>query len=336
MIRKFLFLIPLFLFVSCANNNSLRYYSHAGVAEGTTFHIKYKYNKDLSSKIDSLLNFFEGVLSTYRDTSLISKFNKFNGDTFIFHNDLFAAMLTKSFEVYKKTQGAFDITVATLVNAWGFGFDTLAAIDSAKIDSILEFTGMDKLKLVGDTMLIKTDSRIMIDDNAIAKGQSVDFVAGYFDSLGIKDYLVEIGGEIMVKGKNSKGTAWVIGIDKPIDGSTEWNRDLEATIYLTNKAIATSGNYRKFYIKNGKKFAHTINPKTGYPVLHNLLSSSVIYNDCMTADAYATAFMVMGFEKSRRFVLSHKGLEVMFIYDKDSKFNIFMTGGFKKLIRSEE
>ena len=154
--------------------------------------------------------------------------------------------------------------------------------------------------------------------------------------MGIKDYLVEIGGEIRVKGKNSKGTAWVIGIDKPIDGSTEWDRDLEATIYLTDKAIATSGNYRKFYMKNGKKYAHTISPKTGYPVSHNLLSTSVIFDDCMTADAYATAFMVMGFEKSRNFVLSHNDLDVMLIYDDSGSFKIFMTGGFKSLVRTVE
>jgi thiamine biosynthesis lipoprotein len=333
--KKLLFLlIAVFLVVSCSKKDS--YHFHSGVAEGTTFHIKYRYDKDLSEQIDSLLNYFEGVLSTYRDTSIISKFNKLEGDTFIFHNELFADMIKKSFEVYKKTEGAFDITVATLVNAWGFGFDTIANVDSAKIDSILEFTGMDKIELIGDTMLIKKDSRIMIDDNAIAKGQSVDFVSKYFDSLGIKDYLVEIGGEIRVKGKNPKGSDWVIGIDKPIDGSTEWDRELEASIYLTNKAIATSGNYRKFYVKEGKKYAHTIDPVTGYPVQHSLLSTTVIFDDCMTADAYATAFMVMGYKKSRDFVLSHKGFEVMFIYDENGKFKVFATNDFKKRIRKNQ
>ncbi len=318
-----------FFFTSC--NKTIGYQYHSGTAEGTTFHIKYQYNKDLSRQIDSLLDHFENILSTYRDSSLISRFNYLQKDTFIFHNKLFAQMLNKAFEVYKNTNGSFDITVAPLVNAWGFGFDTLPQLDSMVIDSILQFVGMQKLSFVGDTMLIKQDKRIQIDGNAIAKGQSVDYISHYFDSLGIKNYLVEIGGELRTKGKNPKGEKWIIGIDKPIDGSTEWNRTIENRLYLSGKAIATSGNYRKFYIKNGKKYSHTINPHTGYTVSHNLLSASVITDDCITADAYATAFMVMGTNKTIEWLKNHKNLlEVLLIYNRGDKEHIWTSPEFNK------
>jgi len=333
--KRFLILsIVVLTLASCENGKVNKFYTHTGTAEGTIFHIKYQYRKPLNREIDSLLNYFEGILSTYRDTSLISKFNKQARDSFLVRNKLFAEMLKKSFEINKQTNGAFDITVAQLVNAWGFGFDTLQSVDSSVIDSILKFTGMNKLKFTGDSLLIKTDPRIMIDDNAIAKGQSVDFVANFFDSLGIKNYLVEIGGEIRVKGVNPNGKKWIIGIDKPIDGSEEWDRQLEASISLTDKAIATSGNYRKFYIKNGKKYAHTIDPVTGYPVSHTLLSSSVIAKNCMTADALATAFMVMGTKKSIEFLKKHNGYNAMLIYNEEGKYKIYMTDGLKKLINN--
>ncbi len=323
-------IVAVAVFTGCSENT--KYHTHAGTAEGTTFHIKYEYKRTLNHEIDSLLNHFEDVLSIYRDSSLISRFNEFAGDSFIFHNELFAAMLNKAFEINKETGGAFDITVANLVNAWGFGFDKYSEVDSSVIDSVMAFTGMDKLEFVGDTLLIKKDYRVKIDDNAIAKGQSVDYVSEYLESLGITNYLVEIGGEVRLKGKSPKGKNWVIGIDKPIDGSTEWNRQLEAAISLTGKAVATSGNYRKFYIKNGIKYAHTIDPKTGYPVTHSLLSATVLADDCMTADALATAFMVMGTDKVKSFLQDHKGVEALLIFDKNGKYGIYATPGFEKLM----
>ncbi len=326
----FLWVVAVVVFSGCSKET--RYYTHSGVAEGTTFHIKYAYKRTLNHEIDSLLNYFEGVLSTYRDSSLISHFNRWGKDTFVVRNRLFAEMLDKAFEVYRETNGAFDITVANLVNAWGFGFDKYSEVDSSVIDSLMQFTGMNKLIWDGDALLIKKDVRLKLDDNAIAKGQSVDFIARYFDRLGIKNYLVEIGGEIRVKGLNPKGKRWVIGIDKPIDGSTEWDRELEAAISVTNKAVATSGNYRKFYIKNGVKYSHTIDPKTGYPVRHSLLSATVVADDCITADALATAFMVMGTEQVKKFLKRHPGIEVLLIYDNGGKYGLFKTPGFEKML----
>ena len=324
-----LFVIVLIIvFFGC--NQKSKYYTHTGEAEGTIFHIKYEYKKPLNKEIDSLLNYFEDNLSIYRDSSLISEFNKSTADTFIFHNHLFADMLNKAFEIYKKTDGAFDITIANLVNAWGFGFEKIDNVDSVVIDSIMQFTGMDKLCFVGDTMLIKKDSRIKIDGNAIAKGQSVDFVAKYFENLGIENYLVEIGGEIRVKGKNPKAKSWIIGIDKPIDDTTGFYRKLERMIRLSNGAVATSGNYRKFYVKNGIKYSHTINPVTGYPVRHSLLSVTVLAEDCITADALATALMVMGTDKAKSF-LKNTDVEALLIYDDNGKYSIYYTLGFEKL-----
>jgi len=179
-------------------------------------------------------------------------------------------------------------------------------------------------------MLIKKDSRIKIDGNAIAKGQSVDFVAKYFENLGIENYLVEIGGEIRVKGKNPKAKSWIIGIDKPIDDTTGFYRKLERMIRLSNGAVATSGNYRKFYVKNGIKYSHTINPVTGYPVRHSLLSVTVLAEDCITADALATALMVMGTDKAKSF-LKNTDVEALLIYDDNGKYSIYYTLGFEKL-----
>ena len=201
------------------------------------------------------------------------------------------------------------------------------------IDSLLQITGYDKVKLV-DGKVIKDDPRMMLSCSAVAKGYSVDVVAHFLDSKGIKNYIVDIGGEVVVKGKNSQGGLWRVGINKPIDDSLSRQKDLQTILEITNAGLATSGNYRNYYYKDGKKYAHTIDPRTGYPVQHSILSSTVIAKDCMTADALATAFMVMGLEEAEKFCKADPNINAYFIYSgKDGKFETYFTEGMKKYIK---
>jgi FAD:protein FMN transferase len=305
----------------------------AGFTQGTTYHITYesKSGEDLQTSIDSLLTDFDKSLNTYLPNSLISRFNK--NEPGLHADRKFTDVFIKSYEVYKKTDGAFDITVAPIVNALGFGTskDTLD-VDSTMIDSLLLYVGMEKVKLQDDT-LVKTDSHVMLDVNALAQGYSVDVVADYLESRNIRNYMVEIGGEIRARGKNEQDEYWRIGIDKPVEGNDIPGTELQSVIRLNDLALATSGNYRKFYEKNGIKYVHTINPKTGYPVISNLLSATVVAKDCMTADAYATAFMVMGTDKSIRFLNDNRFLDACLIYsDEKGDFKVHYTKGLKRYI----
>ena len=316
------------LFLILQGCQSPNYQFHEGFAEGTSFHIYYQSDTDYNKTIDSLLNHFEDVLSTYRENSLISKINSTGKDSFPVNDSLFVDMFRTAKKVYKQTGGAFDITVAPLVNAYGFGFTDTMQVDSVLIDSLLQYVGMNKIQL-SHNWLIKNNPHIQLDGNAIAKGQSVDYVCRFFETHGLKNYMVEIGGEVRGKGINAHGNPWQIGIDKPIDNSDETQRNLQGVVGITNKAIATSGNYRRFYYKNGLRYSHTINPKTGYPVNHTLLSASVMADNCMIADAYATSFMVMGLEKTKTFLKNHPEIAVYLIYGKENgKYQVFATKGF--------
>jgi thiamine biosynthesis lipoprotein len=265
--------------------------------------------------------------------SIISRINQNDPD--IEADEILISIFNKSVEVNKKTGGAFDITVGPLVNAWGFGSTVASETDSSKIDSLMQFIGMDKVRLSGKK-IIKTNPGVMLDVNAIAQGYSVDIVAQYLEKMKIKNYMVEIGGEISTKGRNDKGNIWRIGIDKPLEGNITPGANLQAILQLNRKSLATSGNYRKFYEKNGIKYAHTINPRTGYPAISNLLSATVIADDCMTADAYATAFMVMGLEKSIEFLNRNKSLDAYLIYnDEKGKYKIYYTEGFSRYLAEQ-
>jgi thiamine biosynthesis lipoprotein len=235
-------------------------------------------------------------------------------------------------EISKLTDGAFDLTVAPVVNAWGFGFDESKKADSALIDSLMHFVGYEKVVLK-NKKIIKQFTGTMLDASAVAKGQGVDVAANYLEKQGIQNYMVEIGGEVRVKGINASGSLWKIGIDKPIEDPTASNRELQDVILLTNKSMATSGNYRQFYEKDGVIYSHTINPKTGYPARNSLLSTSVIADDCMTADAFATAFMVMGIDKSIALSKELDYLDVYFIYaDSLNTLQVYASEPFKNLI----
>jgi FAD:protein FMN transferase len=307
----------------------LEYKKVQGEIQGTTYHITYQYkkNKDLHPQIEKILHDFDKSLSTYDSTSIISRIN--NNDPSVLADDLFTEVFKKSVEVNQKSDGAFDITVAPIVNAWGFGFKPGSNVDSSLIDSLMQFVGMKKIRLDGNKV-IKEKPSVMLDVNAIAQGFSVDIVCRFFDKMKIKNYLVEIGGELRSKGVNPKGEDWIIGIDKPVDGNNNPGQSLQAIVKLKDRALSTSGNYRKFYEKNGIKYAHTMDPKTGYPILSQLLSATVLADDCITADAYATVFMVFGLEKSIDFLSKNKFLEAYLVYSDDNgKFKVYTTEGMK-------
>jgi thiamine biosynthesis lipoprotein len=306
------------------------YIKLAGFTQGTSYHITYesKRGENLQEEIDTLLADFDRTFSIYLPGSIISRINKNDSDVIV--NEHFIKVFNKSYEIYKATEGIFDITVAPLVNAWGFGFTEKANVDSSMVDSLLEYVGMDKV-ILEDKKIRKKHKETMLDCNAIAQGYAADVIADYLDRKGIKNYLVEIGGEINTRGINEKGNIWRIGIDKPIENNLIPGTYLQAIVQLKNRSLATSGNYRKFYEKDGVKYAHSINPKTGYPVLKNLLSATVLAEDCMTADAYATAFMVMGLEKTKDFLLEHAEMEAYLVYSDDQgNYQVFVTSGLKK------
>jgi thiamine biosynthesis lipoprotein len=220
-----------------------------------------------------------------------------------------------------------------LVNLWGFGFDNESEVDAGKVDSIREFVGIDKINY-SDGKLIKSDERVMLDCSAIAKGFGVDEIGKFLESKGIANYMVEIGGEVRTKGYNPNGVRWRIGINKPDDDALSVNNEIEQVIELTDISVATSGNYRNFYIKDNKKYAHTIDPRTGYPVQHNILSSTVLATDCSTADAYATAFMVLGLEASQKVLEKNPEVKAYFIYSIDSvNTGIWYSPSLKDIIK---
>lgn len=307
-----------------------------GNTQGTTYNITYEYypGEDLQPDIEQVLYDFDMSLSTYEPTSIISRINR--NDTTVAVDQKFIEVFMEAQRVYELTEGAFDITVAPLVNAWGFGFTPGADVDSAMIDDILQYVGMDKIGLE-DGRIRKDDPRVMIDVNAIAQGYSVDVVAAFLEGKGIVNYLVEIGGELKCKGLNPKTEEWKIGIDRPEDDNMIPGNNMQAVVAIKGKSLATSGNYRKFYEKNGIKYAHSIDPETGYPVLNKLLSATLITDRCITADAFATAFMVMGLEKSIGILESaNEELEAYLIYsDEEGKFKVFSTPGMKEYILDE-
>jgi thiamine biosynthesis lipoprotein len=331
----FLFAVLLILLLSC-NQEGKENIKIAGKAQGTTWHITYfsKSKKIFTKEIDSLLKAIDTSLSTYLSVSIISRINK--NDSSVLADNYFLDVFNKSREISEKTRGFFDVTVGPLINAWGFGFTKKAKVDSAMIDSLLNFAGYKMVRLEGKK-LIKEKPQTMLDFNAIAQGYTVDVLAAYLESKGIMNYLVELGGEVKARGKKNKNINWTVGIDQPNEMPTD-ERPLKAIIKLNNRALATSGNYRKFYIEDGKKYAHIIDPYTGYPAKHNLLSTTVLAGDCMTADAYATAFMVMGLERSKQFLAANKELqlEVFFISDENGFWKTYTSETLKEWIEEIE
>lgn len=286
------------------------YQENIGLVFGTEYHITYQCNDDLQPEIEAELKKVDNSLSTFNQQSVISKINR-NEEMSV--NEMFEQVFNKAQYVSQETDGAFDITVAPLVNLWGFGFKTGENPSKEKVDSLMQYIGYQTVSL-NNKKVRKVHPNTMLDAAAIAKGYACDVIAQLFRDKGIKNFMVEIGGEVITCGNSPKRIPWKIGVTKPVDDSLNTQQEQQAVLNVTDMAMATSGNYRNFYYKGGKKYAHTIDPKTGYPVQHSLLSATVLAKDCATADAFATAFMVMGIEKAKKVLEKHSELMAYFIY----------------------
>lgn len=312
------------------------YDSFTGFIQGTTYSIVYENSGKLNpvtmkQNTEKILHDFDLSLSLYNDSSVLSKINR---NESVIPDSFFIEVFNQSKTLSVLTGGAFDVTVGPLVKAWGFGPDEHKNISDSKRDSLLKLVGMEKVSLVNGE-LIKSNPLITLDFNAIAQGYSVDVICAYFDRLKIRSYLVEIGGEVKVKGDKG-GNAWRIGIDKPEDNNMLPGNNLQAIISIEDEAIATSGNYRKFYVDNGVKYSHTINPKTGYPAKNTLLSATIVANECALADGIATACMVMGKDSSVEFITKNK-LDGYLIYSDDKgNFQTWISENLKKNISETE
>ncbi|QCK13329.1 FAD:protein FMN transferase [Mangrovivirga cuniculi] len=328
-------LVAIFAVYQCRNqektDTKTNLVAVTGKTMGTYYNIKYLDSLERNFKpiIDSTLEVFNESLSTYIQDSEISVFNR--QDSLNFDLPYFYPVLKRSEIIHRKTNGAFDPTVMPLVSLWGFGPDEMANVDSADIEKALDRVGFDMIRYT-ENYVVKEKEGVELDFSAIAKGYGVDVISELLINEGINNFLVEIGGEVRCKGINHEGEPWAVGIDRPME-NVEQGKNMSAIVKLKDKALATSGNYRNFYVKDGIKYAHTISPITGYPVFHQLLSASVIADECMTADAYATAFMVSGLEKSKE-IAERENLQVILIYnDQEGKYKTYVSPSLEKNIK---
>lgn len=326
------FLVFAILFIVVySDNKKENYYHNQGYIFGTYYNIRYSARHNLEQGILQTLNDFDYSLSTFNKQSTISLINQ-NESSKTDH--YFRQMYTKATEINALSNGAFDLTVAPLVNAWGFGFQNKENVNKQLIDSLMHYVGMEKIYLTDDT-LVKSDERIMLDASAIAKGQACDVVAEYLKKQGCKNLLVDIGGEVVLQGKNQNAEPWRVGITKPQDNLTASQNEIQDIISSTSLAMATSGNYRQFYIENGVRRSHTIDPRNGYPVNHSLLSATVIAEDCMSADALATACMVLGKDSALRMIEQRPQTECYLIYSTDTCTAVVLSSGMAALLDAE-
>lgn len=325
-------LFPVIFLFSCVPEQQKVMFQ--GQTQGTYYAITYfdVKGRNLQHQIDSILKAFDYSVSMWVPESIISRINR--GDSTARPDAWFIDIFKRSQEISVATDGAFDCTVGPLVNAWGFGFKGKIKMDRSKVDSLLQFVGYQKVSLDSQNQIIKPEG-FKFDFNAIAQGYSADVISNYLASKGIKNYLVDIGGEVLGKGVKPDGQPWLVGIENPAADSLS-QRSINTRVKLADKALATSGSYRKYYEENGKRFSHEIDPHTGYPVKHSLLSVSVLAPDCATADGYATAFMVMGFDKAREFVENEPDLDAFFIVDGGGgAFKTYATEGLEELVAPE-
>ena len=309
---------------------STPYQHDKGQVFGTFYHITYQNDTSLNNDILAELAKVDSALSMFNDKSIISRINR--GED-VKTNEMFDTVFNLAEKIADNTNGAFDITVAPLVNAWGFGFKTGNPPTKAAIDSLRSIVGYKKVAL-RNNRITKTDPRVMLDCSAIAKGYGCDVVAHLLQRHGIENYMVEIGGEVVTHGISEKRLPWKIGVTKPTDDSLAVDKELQTVLNVKNMAMATSGNYRNFYYKNGKKYAHTIDPKTGYPVQHNILSATVLAKHCAEADAYATSFMVMGLDGAKKTLENHPELMAYLIYaDHKGNMQVWYSPSMKDKIK---
>ncbi|CAA0161460.1 Thiamine biosynthesis lipoprotein ApbE [Tenacibaculum maritimum] len=307
---KELLLVFLIVVTGCQENR-VNYIKLTGGVFGTSYMVNYKGKQNYKVQIDSLFNEFNASLSTYIPTSAISKINK--KDSLVVVDAYFEEIMSKSKRIFKETDGYFDPTVGDLVNAWGFGPEKAKRdLDSAEVAGLMQSVGFDKVALV-NRKIRKEAAAVYLDFNSIAKGYGVDVVGRFLERKGVENYLIEIGGEIRTRGDNKKGEKWTIGVDNP---NTDGTRSITDFIKLSDESMASSGNYRKFRVsKEGKKYVHTVNPKTGFAEENDLLSATVYGAiDCADLDAYATAFMAMGFEKTKAFLEKNPDIKAILVY----------------------
>lgn len=293
------------------------YQKNADFIFGTTYHITYQCDSNMAASIKAELLKVDQSLSPFNENSIITAVNQ---NKAVQLDSMFLDVYNLALHISEETDGAFDITVAPLVNAWGFGFKNSALPSSYQVDSLRQIVGYQKVSLENGHIK-KKDPRIMLDCSAIAKGYGCDVIAKYLRSRGVKNFMVEIGGEIVTSGLNPDRLPWKVGVTKPSDDSLSTSHELQTVLNVTDMAMATSGNYRNFYYKGGKKYAHTIDPKTGFPVQHNILSATVIAKSCAEADAYATSFMVMGLEKAQKVMERRPELMAYIIYSDQNGEN---------------
>lgn len=323
--------VALLLF-ACGNEATIVENESHGYAQGSTYQIKYITEKELNltAKFDSIFKAVDQSMSTYKKESIISRINA--DDSTVKTDALFNKVWQRSQEISEETNGLFDVTVGPLVELWGFGTNKNILIDSARVDSALALVGYTKVEL--EENLISMPAGFRIDFNSIAQGYTVDVIADFLESRGITRYMVEVGGEVRAKGKNSKDQFWKIGVDKPSEEIDTEDR-FQMIVELRNKSLATSGNYRKFWVdeETGVKYAHTIDPESGYPARNQLLSVTIIADECMDADAYATACMVMGLPEAKEYIEKKEGVEAYFISaGNENQWEVLFTKGFESFI----
>lgn len=330
MYKKIYLVVSLWILIFAACTKQKQYFEESGSVFHTIYHIKYEGSELLTEKIDAEFQKFNLSLNPFNPNSIISKVNR---NEPIEADDWFIEVFNKAKEVSDHSEGVFDITCAPLVNLWGFGFSKMDSVTPQMIDSIKQFVGYQKVRLDG-RKVIKDDPRTLLNCSAIAKGYASDVIARLLEREGVENYMVEIGGEVTMKGVNQNGKCWRIGINKPEDDSTGIKNDVGEVVELCKKGgVATSGNYRNYYIKDGKKYAHTIDPRTGYPSEQSILSATIVADDCITADAYATAFMAMGLEKAREAAKNIPGIEYYVIYtDENGKHQIEYSTGMLQFL----
>lgn len=303
------------------------------VTEGHThtyYRITYLYDRPLDREITGEIRRFYHSLNPFDSLSIVSAVNT---NRCMEVDSIFAFAFRVAEDVSRQTDGMFDITCAPLINAWGFGFKNMGEVTPQLIDSLKTFVGYEKVRLEG-LHVVKDDPRVQLNFSAVGDGCICDLIARKLDSLGIENYLVDIGGEMTACGRNPKGLPWHIGINKPVDDSTQLNSDIQQVIELTDRVgIATSGDYRNFYVKDGRKYAHTINPKTGRPAHGDILSATIVARDCIVADAYATACMALGREGAKALQARHPELEYYFIYaDSTGAYRTEYSPGMEKYL----
>ena len=333
--KRLLWQIPFLVFlivgtiIIIRQQHNMPYQKCTGSIFGTVYHITYQYDDDLQADLVAKMQEVDSALSMFNENSIISHINRNERNQ---PNEMFLKVFEMAQQISDDTYGAFDITVGPLVNAWGFGFKQSELPSRRTVDSLRTIVGYHKIH-VKNRQIVKQDPRITLDCSAIAKGYAVDVVAKLLDDKGIDNYMVEIGGEIATRGISEKRVPWKIGVTKPTDDPMQEGGELQTVINVTDKCMATSGNYRNFYYKNGKRYAHTIDPKTGYPVQHNILSATVLSNKCARADAYATAFMVMGLDSAQKVLERNPDLMAYLIYDEKGENHVWYSPALKEKIQ---